>query len=231
VSDAWVTSGEAARRRALDPHRVGHRPSHPAHPYVEPTGHGEGGPASKRIITGYGFWLFLLSDIVMFSAFFAAFAVLRGATAGGPTGRDIFQEPRVIAETAFLLISSFTAGLSAVATTARNLWLTELALLVTGLLGAAFLFLEAQEFAALVAAGAGPQRSAFLSAFFAVVGCHGLHVTAGLLWLGTMMAQIYRKGFTPAIRRRMLCFNLFWHALDIIWVALFTVVYLLGVVP
>jgi cytochrome o ubiquinol oxidase subunit 3 len=88
-----------------------------------------------------------------------------------------------------------------------------------------------QEFAGLVAEGAGPQRSAFLSAFFAVVGCHGLHVTAGLLWLGTMMAQIYVKGFTPAIRRRMLCFNLFWHALDIIWVALFTVVYLLGAVP
>ncbi|MDB5449622.1 MAG: cytochrome c oxidase subunit iii [Phenylobacterium sp.] len=227
MSDAWVTSGEAARRRALDPHRVGHteRPSR------ESVGVGTGGPASKRIITGYGFWLFLLSDIVMFSAFFAAFAVLRGSTAGGPTGQHVFDIPRVAAETGFLLVSSFTCGLSALATAARKRWLTELALLITGLLGAAFLFLEVQEFAGLVAEGAGPQRSAFLSAFFAVVGCHGLHVTAGLLWLGTMMAQIYVKGFTPAIRRRMLCFNLFWHALDIIWVALFTVVYLLGAVP
>jgi cytochrome o ubiquinol oxidase subunit 3 len=153
---------------------------------------------------------------------------LRGSTAGGPTGRDIFEAPRVIAETGLLLLSSFTGGLSAVATSVRKLWLTELALLVTGILGAGFLLLEVQEFASLVAAGAGPQRSAFLSAFFAVVGCHGLHVTAGLLWLGTMMAQIYVKGFRPPILRRMLCFNLFWHTLDIIWVALFTVVYLLG---
>jgi len=225
VAGSLVTSLEAARRRMVDPYRLGH---HERPPGGEPTGHGEGGPASKRIVTGYGFWLFLLSDIVMFSAFFAAYAVLRDATAGGPTGRDVFEPPRVIAETAFLLLSSFTCGLSAVATMARKLWLTEIALLVTGVLGAGFLFLEAQEFAGLVAEGAGPQRSAFLSAFFAVVGCHGLHVTAGLLWLGTMMAQIYVKGFTPAIRRRMLCFNLFWHALDIIWVALFTVVYLLG---
>jgi cytochrome o ubiquinol oxidase subunit 3 len=229
VSEPLSSSLEVARRLALDPNRVGHRPGHGERPQGEPTGHGEGGPASKRIVTGYGFWLFLLSDIVMFSAFFAAYDVLRRATAGGPTGHDVFDVPRVAAETGFLLFSSFTCGLSAVATSARNLWLTELALLVTGLLGAAFLTLEVQEFAMLVAEGNGPQRSAFLSAFFAVVGLHGLHVTGGLLWLGTMMAQIYVKGFTAAIRRRMLCFNLFWHALDIIWVALFTVVYLLGV--
>jgi cytochrome o ubiquinol oxidase subunit 3 len=226
VSDL-ATSLEAARRRALDPHRLGHR-AHGEVVSLEPTGVGVAGPASKRVVTAYGFWLFLLSDIVMFSAFFAAYAVLRGSTAGGPTGRDIFEAPRVIAETGLLLLSSFTGGLSAVATSVRKLWLTELALLVTGVLGAGFLFLEVQEFASLVAAGAGPQRSAFLSSFFAVVGCHGLHVTAGLLWLGTMMAQIYVKGFRPPILRRMLCFNLFWHTLDIIWVALFTVVYLLG---
>lgn len=231
MSDLLTTSLEAARRRALDPYRLGHRPSHPERKYLEPTGHGEGGPASKRIITGYGFWLFLLSDIVMFSAFFAAYAVLRGATAGGPTGRDVFEAPRVIAETGVLLISSFTVGLAALATWNRRLWLAEFGLLVTGVFGAIFLFLEVQEFAGLIAEGAGPQRSAFLSAFFAVVGCHGLHVTAGLLWLGTMMAQIYVKGFTSAIMRRMLCFSLFWHALDIIWVALFTVVYLLGSGP
>jgi len=196
--------------------------------HVRATGHGQGGPASRRIVVGYGFWLFLLSDIVMFSAFFAAWAVLAHSTAGGPSGRDLFEPSRVAAETALLLASSFTCGLSALATRARSLIWTELALLATGLLGAAFLVLEAQEFAGLVARGAGPQRSAFLSAFFALVGCHGLHVAAGLLWLGTMMAQIPVKGFRATLERRMLCFNLFWHTLDIIWVGLFTVVYLMG---
>jgi cytochrome o ubiquinol oxidase subunit III len=192
------------------------------------TGHGEGGPASKRVIVGYGFWIFLLSDIVMFSCFFAAYAVLQTATADGPSGRDFFDPMRVAMETGLLLTSSFTCGLSAVATEARSQLWTQLALLVTGLLGLAFLALEAQEFASLVAMGAGPKRSAFLSAFFTVVGCHGLHVSVGLLWLGTMMAQVFVKGFRPNIMRRLLCFNLFWHALDIIWVALFTIVYLIG---
>jgi cytochrome o ubiquinol oxidase subunit 3 len=219
------TSLEAARRaRTVDPHALGHG----AHAGSEATGHGEGGPASKRIIVAYGFWLFLLSDIVMFSAFFASYAVLVRNTAGGPTGAQIFEVPRVAWETALLLISSFISGLSAVAMQARSKLWTEVALLFTGLFGAAFLFLEVQEFVGLVQAGAGPQRSAFLSAFFAVVGCHGVHVTAGLLWLGTMMAQIWVKGFRGTILRRMYCFNLFWHTLDIIWVALFTTVYLLG---
>jgi cytochrome o ubiquinol oxidase subunit 3 len=192
------------------------------------TGHGEGGPASKRVVVGYGFWIFLLSDIVMFSCFFAAYAVLQTATADGPSGKDFFDPVRVAMETGLLLTSSFTCGLSAVATEARSQLWTQLSLLITGLLGLGFLMLEAQEFASLVAAGAGPQRSAFLSAFFTVVGCHGLHVSVGLLWLGTMMAQVFVKGFRPAIMRRLLCFNLFWHALDIIWVALFTIVYLIG---
>jgi cytochrome o ubiquinol oxidase subunit III len=192
------------------------------------TGHGEGGPASKRVVVGYGFWIFLLSDIVMFSCFFAAYAVLQTATADGPSGKDFFNPLRVAMETGLLLTSSFTCGLSAVATEARSQLWTQVCLLVTGLLGLGFLTLEAQEFASLIAAGAGPQRSAFLSAFFTVVGCHGLHVSVGLLWLGTMMAQVFVKGFRPAIMRRLLCFNLFWHALDIIWVALFTIVYLIG---
>jgi cytochrome o ubiquinol oxidase subunit 3 len=218
-------AARAPASRPVDPHRVGHGAEAGQ---VEATGHGEGGPASKRIIVGYGFWLFLLSDIVMFSAFFAAYAVLEKSTAGGPAGRDIFVPSRVATETALLLLSSFTCGLSAIAAQARNKLWTEVALLLTGLLGFAFLVLEVQEFVGLVHAHAGPQRSAFLSSFFAVVGLHGLHVTAGLLWLGTMMAQIAVKGFRPTIERRMLCFNLFWHTLDIIWVALFTVVYLLG---
>jgi cytochrome o ubiquinol oxidase subunit 3 len=212
-------------RAGADPYRLGH-----GHGEVRRTarGHGEGGPAGKRVIVGYGFWIFLLSDIVMFSAFFAAHAVLQTATAGGPAGRDLFDPVSVAVETACLLASSFTCGMSAVATGARNQLWTQAFLLLTGLLGAAFLALEAHDFAGMVAAGAGPQRSAFLSSFFALVGCHGLHVTAGLLWLGTMMAQVHVKGFRPNILRRLLCFNLFWHVLDIIWIALFTMVYLIG---
>jgi cytochrome o ubiquinol oxidase subunit 3 len=189
----------------------------------------EAGPASRRIIAGYGFWLFLLSDIVMFSAFFAAYAVLLGASAGGPTGSQIFDLRNTAVETACLLISSFTCGMASVAVDARKRSWFYAAMMVTFLLGACFLVLEAREFASLVAQGAGPTRSAFLSAFFTVVGCHGLHVTAGLLWLLTMMAQIFAKGLRADILRRFLCFSLFWHALDIIWVALFTVVYLFGI--
>lgn len=192
------------------------------------TGHGEGGPAPKRTITGYGFWIFLLSDIVMFGAFFAAYAVLRGETAGGPSGRQLFELDRVAWETALLLVSSFTCGLSSLASERRSLVGTQFWLLVTGLLGAGFLFLEVQEFARMIAAGAGPQRSAFLSAFFALVGLHGLHITAGLLWIGTNMAMLWSRGFRADVDRGLLCFNLFWHALEIVWVAIFTIVYLMG---
>jgi cytochrome o ubiquinol oxidase subunit 3 len=212
----------------LGRHDRGHGHGHGGGGDGEPTGHGAGGPASKRIVVGYGFWIFLLSDIIMFSAFFASYAVLAGETAGGPSGRELFEPWRVAVETGCLLLSSFTCGLSKVASDARHMLGAQFFLLVTGLLGAGFLALEVQEFAGMVAEGAGPDRSAFLSAFFAVVGCHGLHVTAGLLWLGTMMAQLWVKGFRPNIDRRLLCFNLFWHALDIIWVALFTIVYLIG---
>ena len=211
--------------RHMDPYRVGH--DHDAERNLA-RGHGEGGPASKRVIVGYGFWIFLLSDIVMFSAFFAAHAVLQTATAGGPSGRELFNPTSIAIQTAVLLLSSFTCGMSAVATEARSQLWTQLFLLVTGVLGLVFLLLEGRDFAVMVAAGAPPQRSAFLSSFFAVVGCHGLHVTAGLLWLGTMMAQVFVKGFRLNILRRLICFNLFWHTLDIIWVALFTIVYLIG---
>jgi cytochrome o ubiquinol oxidase subunit 3 len=177
---------------------------------------------------GYGFWVFLLSDIIMFSAIFAAYAVLSGATAGGPNGAQLFHLGIAAIETGCLLLSSFTCGLASIAAAVRNTFWTQAALLVTGLLGAVFLTLEVREFAGMIAQGAGPQRSAFLSAFFALVGCHGIHVTAGLLWLGTMMAQVYAKGFRADIMRRLLCFSLFWHALDIIWVGVLTVVYLMG---
>lgn len=215
---------DAQYPRHLDPYRV----RHGGGGYDSATGHGEGGPASKRVIVGYGFWLFLLSDIVLFSCFFAAHAVLQTATAGGPTGPQLFDPLSIALETACLLASSFTCGLSAVAAGARNQFWTQIFLFVTGVLGLSFLLLEAHDFAAMVAQGASPQRSAFWSSFFAVVGCHGAHVTVGLLWLGTMMAQVFFKGFRPAIMRRLVCFNLFWHMLDIIWVALFTIVYLIG---
>jgi cytochrome o ubiquinol oxidase subunit 3 len=195
-----------------DPHRLGH----------------EDAPADKRVVVAYGFWIFLLSDIVMFSALFASYAVLSGQTAGGPSGADLFNLTNVEIETACLLASSFACGIASVAATARHQLMFYSALVVTFLLGAAFVGLEAHEFAGFIARGASPQRSAFLTAFFTVVGCHGLHVSCGLLWLLTMMAQVFAKGFRADILRRFQCFSLFWHALDIIWVALFTVVYLLG---
>ncbi len=202
------------------PHRIGHGGGAAHAAQVFP---------SKRIIVGYGFWIFLLSDIIMFSAFFAAYAVLVNATAGGPSGRNLFDVNNVALETACLLLSSFTCGIASIgAQTHRNSWFYG-AMAVTFLLGAAFIGLEAREFAGLVGQGYGPTRSAFLSAFFTLVGCHGLHVTAGLLWLLTMMAQVLAKGYRADILRRVLCFSLFWHALDIIWVGLFSVVYLMGV--
>ena len=185
-------------------------------------------PAPKRIITGYGFWIFILSDMVMFSAFFATYAVLLGQTADGPTGQDLFDLRNVAIETALLLASSFTCGLASIAADTRNTAWFQLAMAITCVFGLGFLALEGREFASLVARGAGPTGSAFLSAFFTLVGCHGLHVSAGILWLLTMMAQVLAKGFRPDIQRRILCFVLFWHALDIIWIAVFTVVYLLG---
>jgi cytochrome o ubiquinol oxidase subunit 3 len=194
----------------------------------EAPGHGTGGPAPKRVVVAYGFWIFLLSDIIMFSAFFASYAVLSGNTAGGPSGRDLFNIQNVIIETVCLLASSFTCGIASVGASARSVPIYFSAMAMTFVLGAAFVGLEANEFAGFVAGGDGPQRSAFLTSFFSVVGCHGLHVSCGLLWLLTMMAQVFAKGFRADILRRMACFSLFWHALDIIWVALFTVVYLLG---
>jgi cytochrome o ubiquinol oxidase subunit III len=189
----------------------------------------ETGPALKRVVVGYGFWIFLLSDIVMFAAIFAAYAVLAHATAGGPNGVQLFNQRSVAIETGCLLASSYTCGLMSLAIGSQRYGLTFLAALITFVFGASFLHLEVREFAGMIATGAAPQRSAFLSAFFTLVGCHGLHVSAGLVWLVVMMAQVAIKGFRATVERRLLCFSLFWHALDIVWVWLFTVVYLMGV--
>jgi len=189
----------------------------------------EAGPAPKRIVVAYGFWIFILSDMVMFSALFAGYAVLVHATAGGQTGPELFHQVGVAVETACLLASSYSCGLMSLAISARRRLATYFFAVVTFMLGAAFLAFEIREFVSMIAIGASPQRSAFLSAFFTLVGCHGLHVTVGLIWLIVMMAQVAIKGFRAAVQRRLLCFSLFWHALDIIWVGLFTVVYLMGV--
>src|SRR5262249_26036852 len=143
----------------------------------------EAGPASKRIVAGYGFWIFLLSDIVMFTALFASYAVLAKATAGGPTSAQLFDQRNVAMETAFLLLSSYSCGLMSLASNSRKYAGTYFGAMVTFLLGAAFLGLELREFHGMLAIGAVPQRSAFLSAFFTLVGCHGLHVAVGLAWL------------------------------------------------
>lgn len=210
-----------------DAEHGGHR-AHPLMGSGEAVGHGAGGPAPLRIIVGYGFWIFLLSDIVMFSGFFATYGVLLHETAGGPSARDIFDVSNTAWETALLLASSFACGVASLGVEQRNQLWTQIALLVTGLFGLAFVVLEVREFMDLAAQGYGPQRSGFLTGFFTLVGCHGAHVSLGLLWLGTMMAQFWAKGFRQDILHRYLCFSLFWHALDIIWVAIFTVVYLMG---
>jgi cytochrome o ubiquinol oxidase subunit III len=186
------------------------------------------GPSPVRITVAYGFWIFLLSDIIMFSALFAAYAVLSGQTAGGPSGRELFELRHVGIETLCLLFSSYTCGLGVLAIQRRHMLGFYLGFLFTFALGATFLGLEVSEFIGLLAGGAGPSRSAFLSAFFSLVGLHGAHVTAGLLWLAFMVAQTAARGPRDFVRRRLLCFSLFWHALDIIWVALLTLVYLMG---
>jgi cytochrome o ubiquinol oxidase subunit III len=186
----------------------------------------ERGPAPVESVAGFGFWLFLLSDVVMFSGLFAAYAVLADRTAGGPDGLKLFDRGYVLLETACLLFSSFTCGLCALAIERRSAAATYLWAAVTFGLGAAFLGLELMEFLRMIGEGAAPTRSAFLSAFFTLVGTHGLHVTLGLVWLVAMMAQVATLGFLPIVVRRLLCFVLFWHALDIVWIGVFTIVYL-----
>ena len=181
-----------------------------------------------RIVVSYGFWIFLLSDIIMFSALFATYAVLNGQTAGGPAARDVFELHNTAIETSCLLFSSYTCGLGTLFIERRNLRGFYLFFAATFVLGAVFLGLEMSEFAGLVARGAGPSRSAFLSSFFALVGLHGAHVTIGLAWLAFTAAQVAAKGTRPFVLRRLRCFSLFWHALDIIWVAVLSLVYLMG---
>jgi len=186
-------------------------------------------PHAEGASTMFGFWLYLMSDCLIFAMLFATYGVLGGSYAAGPSPKDLFELPTVALNTTALLLSSITYGF-AVLTMQRGLVRqTQLWLGVTALLGLCFLGIELNEFAHMIAEGAGPQRSAFLSSFFTLVGTHGLHVTFGLIWIATMLVQIGRFGLIPANRRRLMCLSMFWHFLDVVWIGVFTVVYLLGV--
>jgi cytochrome o ubiquinol oxidase subunit 3 len=192
-------------------------------------GRGGGGPAPTRTTVAYGFWIFILSDIVLFSALFSAYAVLSGNTAGGPTPRQLFNLHNVFIETACLLFSSYTCGLGMLSAERRERGRFLVFAAFTFALGAAFVTIEMSEFAGMARAGAAPSRSAFLSSFFTLVGMHGAHVTTGLLWLAYTVAQVLVKGLRPVVLRRLACLSLFWHALDIVWIGVLTLVYLMGV--
>lgn len=180
-------------------------------------------------MTTLGFWIYLMSDCILFAALFATFAVMRDRTAGGPGGREIFDLRYVAVETSILLASSFTYGLAMIELQRRRQSAVLAWLGLTMLLGLAFVGMEIHEFARLVAEGNGPDRSGFLSAFFTLVGTHGLHVTAGIIWMLVMMVHIMRRGLTEANQTRLACLSMFWHFLDVVWIGVFTIVYLLGV--
>ena len=210
MSDIRTSHGAAAG--ALAPHAY-----HLAH---EP--HPENG-------TALGFWLYLMSDCLIFAALFATYGVLGRSYAAGPNGAELFELPLVALNTAFLLLSSITFGFAMLRKQLHDVKGTLVWLAVTGLFGLCFLSLELYEFSHLIHEGAGPQRSAFLSAFFTLVGTHGLHVTFGLIWLAVLMLQINKHGLSPENNRRLMCLSMFWHFLDVVWIGVFTFVYLMGV--
>lgn len=187
-------------------------------------------PHDEDTRTIFGFWIYIMSDCILFAAIFAVYAVLQGNTFGGPSARDLFSMPFVLAETLILLTSSFAYGMAMVAGHRSNKKNVLLWLLVTFILGAVFLTMEIVEFSKLIAEDHGFQRSGFLSAFFGLVGTHGLHITLGLVWIGTVMVQVARRGLTSDTLRRLTMLSLFWHFLGIIWIFIFTVVYLMGAI-
>ncbi|MHA6719328.1 cytochrome o ubiquinol oxidase subunit III [Sphingomonas sp. RS6] len=186
--------------------------------------HHEGGGS-----TLLGFWMYLMSDCLIFAMLFAAWGVYGASYAGGPTPAELFDLPLVAVNTAMLLFSSITYGFAMIAVQEERQGAMQAWLAATALFGAAFLAIELYEFSHLIHEGAGPQRSAFLSAFFTLVGTHGLHVTFGIIWLSVLMVQVARRGLVPENVRRLQCLSLFWHFLDVIWIGVFTFVYLLGV--
>ncbi|MGX1587591.1 MULTISPECIES: cytochrome o ubiquinol oxidase subunit III [Brevundimonas] len=191
------------------------------HPVEEPH-HPEGHS------TMLGFWMYLMSDCLIFAILFAVYAVLGGNYAAGPAPKDLFDLPLVAVNTSMLLFSSITYGFAMLAMYRNKVAQTQVWLAVTGLFGLCFLGIELYEFAHMIHLGATPQRSGFLSAFFILVGTHGLHVTFGVIWLVTLMIQVGQKGLIQANKRRLMCLSLFWHFLDVIWIGVFTFVYLFG---
>ncbi|MGJ7578942.1 cytochrome o ubiquinol oxidase subunit III [Variovorax sp. RHLX14] len=178
-----------------------------------------------------GFWLYLMSDCLIFACLFAIYGVLGRSYAAGPSGADLFDLKLVALNTSLLLLSSITYGFAMLEMQRKRLKPTMAWLAVTGLLGAGFIGLELYEFAHLIHEGAVPQRSAFLSAFFVLVGTHGLHVFFGLIWLVVLMVQLGQGGLIAENRRRLMCLSMFWHFLDVVWIGVFTFVYLMGVLP
>ncbi|MCY1164494.1 MAG: cytochrome o ubiquinol oxidase subunit III [Pseudomonadota bacterium] len=185
-------------------------------------------PANGTLL---GFWLYLMSDCLIFACLFACYAVLGRSYAAGPSGADLFDLPLVALNTSLLLLSSITYGFAMLEMQKKKLNAVLVWLGITGLLGAGFLGLEMYEFMHFIHEGAGPQRSAFLSSFFALVGTHGLHVFFGIIWLITLMFQVKRHGLGVENRRRLMCLSMFWHFLDVVWIGVFTFVYLMGALP
>ena len=191
---------------------------------TEDEGHAQSGGG-----TLLGFWIYLMSDALIFATLFATFGVLSSSFAGGPNPHEIFDLRIVAVNTAVLLVSALTCGLSMIAMQSNKLRATQIWLVVTALLGIVFVGIELHEFHDLIVDGATPQRSAFLSAFFTLVSTHGLHVSFGVIWIGVMLFQLMQRGLHFENRRRLLCLSMFWHFLDVIWIGVFTFVYLLGV--
>ena len=181
--------------------------------------------------TMLGFWIYLMSDCLIFAVLFATYGVLSGNYAAGPGPHDLFELPLVALNTTMLLLSSITYGFAMLETQRKRVGATIGWLAVTGLLGVAFLGLELYEFAHLLNEGAGPQRSAFLTSFFALVGTHGLHVLFGIIWLVVLVVQLRKHGLIVENQRRLFCLSMFWHFLDVVWIGVFTFVYLMGVLP
>ena len=213
MSDIHTLQPQAADGPAATPYFVVREPHHP-----------ENG-------TLLGFWIYLMSDCLIFACLFAVYGVQGRSYAGGPTGAELFDLPLVAINTAMLLFSSITYGFAMLESQRNRLGGTQFWLIVTGVFGLVFLGLELYEFHHLIHLGAGPGRSAFLSAFFTLVGTHGLHVTFGIVWLVTLVFQLGRHGLIPENRRRLMCLSMFWHFLDVVWIGVFTFVYLMGVLP